>query len=612
MIQTPENIETSTMTYVFDMFGKSVSQMLQASINQQVAIDELRAQLRSVQTQLSNVVGTLEEFEDRIFVKVQEMRPTIYTRDGIPLDDALEMVQNKVSVIGDRNQSQTEQIDRIENEIKNKVDLEIYENDKNLSNNNNNQNNPELFNSIQEIQKTILLQKQDIDQIGDKVLKMVQLKLDGFADNHNFNIDDEFSDGYITKKYFDNQINKIKESQGIFTIDIDENLKGSSIDNSFSYLQAQQDRLDELYNAQKEKIASGFTHLLTIAQEEEEEEEQFNNKENLSDDFIIENDTINENNNFNLIEKKLRSISIDTNNNINFTEIFIQKIKNSTKKRNIGLVFNGIEEKRLISSKNSKKYLINAMKKEKERAESSSTKHRSSRTYVDETKIASTVMANVVTRVENMLIDFFNVKGVGGVKLDKNDAKVIIQELSTLQNLKEEMKKLKLLLKTKLDLSKAEKEFEIRITKDDFFNFISTLFPNNPSVQKALSNIKKGLPLLKSNSPRISKNKNNDEEISLNKSNKISKPSTAAPNLIPSRQSKLLTLNQKYMKGADGRYYMKEIPTEFVSSTLNSFNDKKINLSNDYAFDFQPFLPPQKINNFENKPKSNTPPHQID
>ena len=89
MLQTSDNIESSTMTYVFDMFGKSVTQMLQASIHQQTAIDELRQQIRSCQTQITNICGTLEDFEDRIGVKMQEVRPALYTRDGIPLDDAL-------------------------------------------------------------------------------------------------------------------------------------------------------------------------------------------------------------------------------------------------------------------------------------------------------------------------------------------------------------------------------------------------------------------------------------------------------------------------------------------------------------------------------------------
>ena len=128
MLQTSDNIEASTMTYVFDMFGKSVTQMLQASIHQQTAIDELRQQIRSCQTQITNICGTLEDFEDRMSVRLSEMRPTIYTRDGIPIDDALEMLQNKIQSSAEKSISQDETITRIEDELKGKLDIECWKN----------------------------------------------------------------------------------------------------------------------------------------------------------------------------------------------------------------------------------------------------------------------------------------------------------------------------------------------------------------------------------------------------------------------------------------------------------------------------------------------------
>jgi len=607
MLQIGDGIEVSTMNYVFDMFGKSVSQILQASINQQIAIDELRAQLRSVQTQLSNVCGTLEEFEDKIFVKIQEMRPTIYTRDGIPLDDALEMVQNKVSMIGDRTQSQIELIERIDTELKTKVDNEDFENLRSeikqpvvLS---------DMSSGIQLLQKDINNQKQEMNLISDRILSMVQFKLDSYSSSRNVSLlVEDANDEYVTKKYVDSAISKIM-SNSTFLLDLDPDVSHDasiSIENAFSLLQLQQDRLDQMYRLHKEKIALGYNTLLSRVQEEEDV-----NNDIICDDFIIES---NESQNQNSEERVVKNIGIDIQGNITDNEASVTRRYLSFSKRNVGLNCKPENEIRSGRIPN----IIDDLKKERARAELGPVKLRNASPLIDEGKLASNITTHILSKVEGMLVDFFSMKGPG-INLDRKDAKAIVQELTVLQTLKEDIGKLKVLMKMKMDLTKAEQEFDLRLTRDEFFSFIGTIFPNNSSVKKAIAILKNSsLPPLKS-SPRGNKDKTNqDEDIKASTVlSKSQKPMTASPNLVPARNSRLLALNQKFLRGADGRYYLRDVSSE-LSQNFSSVPNKNPPLTPDTAFDFQPFIPPNQITKLETdysynpKQRISTPPKQND
>jgi len=111
-----EKIESATMLYIFEMFGKSVTQMLQQSVSQQVEIDELRGQIRSLQGQVTHITTSIDEIEDRVFIKMQAARPVIYTRDGVPLDDALDMIQSRLQTIGEKSQAHDELLTRMDDE----------------------------------------------------------------------------------------------------------------------------------------------------------------------------------------------------------------------------------------------------------------------------------------------------------------------------------------------------------------------------------------------------------------------------------------------------------------------------------------------------------------
>jgi hypothetical protein len=92
----------------FDMFGKSVIQMLHSSPSHETIVDELRAQVRHHQSEITEITKVFEELENRTFVKLQQCQTTVGTRDGIPWDNALNLMQEKMMSFDQRTSSHDE------------------------------------------------------------------------------------------------------------------------------------------------------------------------------------------------------------------------------------------------------------------------------------------------------------------------------------------------------------------------------------------------------------------------------------------------------------------------------------------------------------------------
>ena len=616
-----EQIEPSTMNYVFDMFGKSVAQMLQTSINQQTMIDELRAQLRSVQTQVTNICNTLEDFEDKLFIKVQEMRPTVYTRDGVPFDDALEMLQNKVDACNEKTQAQGETLEKHEQEIKTKLDADQYEQTMKESTQAA-ESYQELFLTIQTLQKDLVKQRQETDNMTDRVMQMVQLRLE-----HNdilskdFSFDDMTSkkDGgnrpqtpkqdkdYVTKAYLDQELQKIRNDP--FGLAASFVPTGDKVKDQFALLQLQQENLDKMYMAQKQKLGENYDQLLHMLDNEGEDLET-----DVSDDFSIGSD-------FEVFdsddgkEVEYRSVSIDTEGNIDDEEVFTTRKNATGKRRSIGLLCN-IGKKTQMSDRQA---LIEQLKQKKnEQGIAIEQGGMSSRTTgVDEKRMQANIITNIMGKVENMLVDFFSMQS--GLKLDKNDAKLLVSQLSVVQQLKDDITKLKLLMNAKKDAVTCDQELELRITRVDFFNYLATIFPNNPLIQKCLANINSGLPPLNKTASSTARPKTTMEEENKVKTRNIK--TSQQPNLVPARNSRLLALNQKFLRGADGRYYLRDMGGESsLVMTPNITGSQKKDVQADEAFDFQPFTSSQGAPRIETndrpqttiRHRTRTPPDSLD
>lgn len=610
-----EKIEPSTMNYVFDMFGKSVSQMLQSSVAQQTLIDEIRAQIRSLQTQVTNVCNSFQDFEDRLYIKVQEMRPTIYTRDGIPIDDALEMIQTKINQCTDKVQQQTETLDRFDSDLKQKIDMDQFESQfrdaKNAID-----SYSEITQTIQSLQKDIQKQRDDMDSLTEHAMQMVQLKIEQFQTSKTPLGESDIldsGDDFVKKSYFDQEIRKIAMNpfglpdMSAFTP------SGDSIQDHFTLLQMQQDQLEKAYQAQKAKLGQNYDQLYNKLNNEEEDYFDTESNENLfEDDFEMEDDF-----SFEDLEPEkeveFRSISIDTEGNVDDETIYTSVKHSTNSRRNVGVLAN-IQQK-----KTSRSHMLEKLKQKKAQVEGSQVKEISKEggtfTSADEQRIQNSVVNSIMNKVENMLVDFFSMQS--GLKLEKNDAKVLINQLSIVQKLKDEYKKLKLLINTKMDALKCNQELEIRVTRNDLFSYLTQIFPNNPLLQKVIqSTSKTTLPLLKKESPRSSTRPKTSVDDDARSRARTAKQQSQNQNLVPARNSKLLALNQKFLRGADGRYYLRDMGAEMGGiTTPNITGQQRVSLNPDSAMDFQPFVPESQINHsperastaFSSKHRSKTP-----
>ncbi|OHT17020.1 hypothetical protein TRFO_12715 [Tritrichomonas foetus] len=620
MLQTPDNIEASTMTYVFDMFGKSVTQMLQASINQQTAIDELRAQIRSCQAQITNICGTLEELEDRTFVKLQEMRPTIYTRDGLPLDDALEMLQNKVQATAEKSVSQDEAIARLDVEVKAKLDVDQFENTSKATTEMTD-SFEDISMTIQSIQKELQKQRSESDSIFEKCTQLVQMQVQRLGTQMAMN--DDFGEGeskFVTRKKFHEVISKLQKGGGMgLAHDESDLFDENDLEGTLDKIKKHSAALDDEYNRRKSKLDANLNKVLSLLGEGNEEEEEAEYEYFESEDFDIGSDF--EVDVENDQEVELRDIGIEIGEDVDEKdEITIGETrtlipKTNGKRRNVGLACDkdksdengdGEEEegeggkKRRRKKKTKKQLLIEEVKRQKEKvggvgggsAESAASK-------IDDSKLTQNITAKVMTKIEPLLVDLFANIGIGGVKLDKNDAKQLVSQLMVLSQLRDDMAKLKMLVSIKYDRVEAENELAIRITRDEFFNMLLNLFPSNTALQKAYTNYKKKLPPLKSTSHEResrSRSRNDDGEEKSSYTIHQRQIKTAVPGaLVPARNSRLLALNQKFLKGADGKYYLRDIGSGEsgvqTSSNMVGIQSKTSTVNPEQAFDYQPFLP---------------------
>ncbi|OHT00192.1 hypothetical protein TRFO_33178 [Tritrichomonas foetus] len=665
IIQTSDAIETSTMNYVVDMFGKSVVQMIQASLNHQTAIDELRAQIRSCQTQISNIAGTLEEFEDRMFVKLQEVRPTIYTRDGLPLDDALESLQNKITTLNDRTSDFNDSFKRVTEELDTKVDISEFETVMKESKDTNLEFK-DVSNSVQLLQKELQKTHQENDQLMDRVTQMVKMQVHHAINTQSFmkgsesdendksgrpNTDSKSDDTkLVTRKELKNEINKLlKNGQAgnLFNDDFDVPFDSNDIEGTFANLQEQQRKLDEDYQRKKEKLAVNFKKIAKIAEEKGgDENDDYDNYDDISDEIEFESDfSVNEE--VEAVSTTFKNIAInydyenEQNNKIVVDDEEITRIPDLPgRRRNIGLNIKpeNIVEEIIMEEEDEldengvptgqKKIVTKTRRKKKSNKHSDianqakqlgneiinqsyNNKNIGQISPQDEAKIINNISSKVANRVENMLVDLISSTGVGGIKLDKNDAKQLVKQLSVVADFREELRKVQTLLPMKHDRVAAEKALQIRITRDEFFTMLVKLFPNNLSVKKMAAQENSNLPVLTadSNDSRATTAANvsrslNGGTATTNKRNlrtASGAKTTITASLMPARDSRFCAFNKRFLNGSDGHYYYRDMSVN-SGNTGESNNQQPAasavvgahvlpkDVTSEAAFDYQPYI----------------------
>lgn len=602
-----DNMEQSTLNYVFQLFGKGVTQMLQQSVNQQTVIDELRAQNRSLQTQVANLTASLDEVEDRLFAKLQNMQPTIYTREGIPIDDALDTLTSKIQSLNEKMINNTDAVSKVDAELNAKVDRDEFQLQTNEQ-----QKMGESFsdisNTMQAIQKEMQKMKQDSADVSDRMLQTIKFQIESHNMSKRLNEDQDMTQ-FITRDELKHQINKLKlaaastaerskedlDQSAVVQYTLSNGMSEEKVKDAYTMLKKRKRDLDQKYKKDKENIDNEMSKLIKIAknaektskknysldEDEEESEEDTEDEEKMEEDKGENNEEEDDNDDENEDDddyedvdddaaenKEFRTIGIDTVRDIINEEGVEVRLENfGGKRRNIGLtvkpssltkkkgskrtknadtnddvneddeseseveVEETVHPKASKSKKGKKKSHKKSTTKSKptkkktrsstkeEGATTSSTKRKSKikeyqsivdemeqdlederrprgtrgtavtggskqiQTRIDEGKLTQKVLEAVMPRVESLLIDSLAPTNQSGLKLEKNEAKQLIAQLSSLDEMKNELKSLKVKISVKMDRSKCETELKERVTREELFKLLYQFFPENESIR---------------------------------------------------------------------------------------------------------------------------------
>ena len=155
-------------------------------------------------------------------------------------------------------------------------------------------------------------------------------------------------------------------------------------------------------------------------------------------------------------------------------------------------------------------------------------------------------ITTVINKVEDILTES------KGMKLEKSDVQQIVEQLRSVSDLREEIRGIKRALGLKFDGARAEMELENRYTKDETMSLLSALFPDNPLIRRSSSSTRRGIKEVREVKERTVRKRS-------------VKTSHGPQSLVLSKPSKMLTLNKRFIKGQDGKYYLRDLPQEFDS-----------------------------------------------
>jgi hypothetical protein len=251
-----EKIESSTMLYIFEMFGKSVTQILQQSVSQQAEIDELRGQIRSFQVHITNTSQALEEIEDRVLARLAEARPTVYTRDGIPLNDTLDLIQKGMARLSEQSLAHDQALLRVRDELKDKPDAGDFA-ESNQKSSEAAEGFVEISNTVQMIQKELVKQRNESDAVVDRCVQIVKLQIEQYNTRRGADNDLDGED-YITRK----ELELLLQSRALTgaTVEIDD----GDLEGSLARLIRTSSDLDAAYERKRHDLAQKLEQVRSM------------------------------------------------------------------------------------------------------------------------------------------------------------------------------------------------------------------------------------------------------------------------------------------------------------------------------------------------------------
>jgi hypothetical protein len=468
------------------------------------------------------------------------------------------MLQNKANSISDRTTLHDETLGRMAEELKGKIDGEEFR-DQIRSAHAATESFTDVSMTVQLLQKELMKQRVDSDAMMDRTTQMVRLQLEQFNTQMRMDGDELGGSPYVTKAELKSFLKSGKFSK--FDADSPPAEGGKPEDSS-------ENSIDDFIKPLRD--SDGY----------------YSDEIDMESEFEFElNDTN---------EHEFRTAAISVDGEVEFGEVYTSLISSTGQRRNIGLGCSLLDEEEDGGGKKRHKKGGPASQGRVPTPAGSAPDQPYLET-IDEGKLTSKIMLKITGKLETMLSEMITSIGLSGVKLEAGEARVLMNQLSVVQSLQEEMEKLKLLVGSKHGKVEAERELSLRITREEFFRMMITIFPGNPSIQRAMTAFRKKLPPLEDVDGSLTGQARPRTSDSFEKHGTTAqrRVQTAGPQkYVPARSSKLLALNQRFLRGADGRYYLRDIGLDLMQPTGSVVGSSgQPPSAPEEAFDFQPFVP---------------------
>lgn len=205
----------------------------------------------------------------------------------------------------------------------------------------------------------------------------------------------------------------------------------------------------------------------------------------------------------------------------------------------------------------------------------------------------SDIVKSCTDAIEEQLAPLF---GASGAPVDKEDIHVLIGELKEVSEFKTALEALKVKLNLKVDQSFLMQELEKCLKREEFFEMMECPATGTRTGSRRGFN----------SALRVRKTNDRSNTATPPTSGRRQKPEVQKPvTLVPARNSKLLSVNEKYLIGDDGKTYLKESsrisdrqyrepPITGDRSHASYYDRSKISMEIegvDAVLDFQPFVP---------------------
>jgi hypothetical protein len=584
MLPKPDDgppMEQSALNNVFMLCGKGMVQLLQQVVTQQTVIDELRAQTRSLQTQLVNVIASVEDVEDRVMARIQNMQPTVFTREGVPLDDALDSFGAKIQAMNDRLATSTETVSRVDAEVVTKVDRDEF-----AAVANDTQRLTETFadvmNTVQTIQKDIHKQRQDSEDFEDRLMESVRLQVQSQIMKNQLNQQEADLSNYVTHAGLNAALAKLKvnaegaEGSVAELAFADGVVTDENVQTAFDALQQKKAALDQVYARMSAQVAQEMARLASLADGHDRPGGEDEGSDSEEDEATETADLCH------YIDRWT-----STDNDFGTESAASRPREPAGKRRSIALEVSiepqeqgeddtaaqveeveeveevvPIKKEQKGRKKRSREKMAQAIKEQqRDAAQAAQMALGGPPVRVDEGKIVQRVLESVMPKVEMLFITHAARGGGGpGVKFERHEAKQLMDQLAQLDTIRNDVKNLKIKMGMKADRARVENDMRVRITREEFFSYLASLFPENEAVRRMAAGHVQKTPLPPLPEARAESEAGHTKPQG--EAATVVAPSKGKGRMLtlrPARNSNMIPLNQKFLRGADGRYYLRDM-----------------------------------------------------